>query len=245
MPHVRIFSFAAASLVGALFTLGADAASALTVNASGNATVQSGGPRTGANGLRFFNVEGGGSGSFASFGVADFVLAAQGASTVNGLALALTESNAAFTTPGGLNFFLVTDATTSITAGSSPLAFNAASLPDGLGSQLGTRYLVGTGTFASTGKANSGQVDSYTLSLTGSAQVLVNSVVTSGGVLRLVVAPVDATVAATFAGYANTQYAGPLLNLNVSAVPEADTAAMLLAGLGCLALLKRRRPAAR
>ena len=50
----------------------------------------------------------------------------------------------------------------------------------------------------------------------------------------------DGGVAATYAGYNNNTYAGPTLNIEVSAVPEADSWLMVLAGLSVISLSLRR-----
>src|SRR5262249_37709558 len=67
-----------------------------------NATVQPAGPRAGANGKNFFNMEGttaGGAG-FQSFGVADFNFGALGTVvSFSNVKLQMTESNAAFSFP--------------------------------------------------------------------------------------------------------------------------------------------------
>jgi autotransporter-associated beta strand protein len=197
----------------------ADTASA---TASLSSTVQVGGPRTGSNGSNFFNVEGSDNGSFASFGVLDFSVdsfnLAFPATAVSSLSLSLTESNSGFTkAAGGLNFYLVSDTTTSIANdGSSPLIFDSANAPEGLGTQLGaTPFLLGSGTFWG---ASTGTVDTYSLSLNSSAQTyFLNQLNTSGSTLRLVVTPTDTTGASTWAGSTNSATATrPLLSFDAT-----------------------------
>jgi hypothetical protein len=218
----------------------AAAGDASAVVAGANATVQPGGPRTGTSGTNFFNIEGSSNGSFSSFGVIDFTLAPSPSDSVSGLTLGLTESNAAFTKAGSLTFYVVSDSTTSIVAGSSPLSFTGSTT--GLGSQLGTQYLLGTGSFNSNGTTPTGALDNYTFTLSGGAQTFVNAVSQAGGKLRFVIAPNDATVAATFAGATNSATAShQVLTLITSAVPEPST--WLSMGIGVIALgtqLRRR-----
>src|SRR6202011_1757423 len=83
-----------------------------------------------------------------------------------GLSLTLTQSNAAFSNNGALQFYLTTDTTTSIDAGTSPLFYDAANLPTGLGSQLGTNYLLGLGTFM---PVSTGTQDRFSFSPSGAA----------------------------------------------------------------------------
>src|SRR5262245_33554919 len=89
-------------VAAALFVSAAGVANAASISllASDNATVQPGGPRAGASGKSFFNLEGSANTTFASFGVADFnfgsVVLGGTATGVSGAALQLTQSNAAF-----------------------------------------------------------------------------------------------------------------------------------------------------
>ena len=80
-------------------------AATYSANASGNATVQGGGPRSGSNGITYFNIEGEGDGSFASFGVADFSAASfnignNSVTGVNSLSLDLYDAPASFSANG-------------------------------------------------------------------------------------------------------------------------------------------------
>jgi hypothetical protein len=111
------------------------AASSVTVHAdifnfteaTDNATVQVAGPRTGVNGKNFFNLEGSVNGSFSSFGVAEFTLGALGSVNITEITLRFTESNAAFTKPGTIDFWLTSDNATSIQPPSPiGLIFNSA-----------------------------------------------------------------------------------------------------------------------
>jgi hypothetical protein len=204
----------------------------IQVPAFDNATVQPPpfGPRSGVNGKIFFNMEGSANGTFASFGVADFRLTPPvfPTVTVNSLTLEFTQQNAAFTHNGGLNFYLTEDTTTNIQPGTSPLAFNSGALPDGLGSQLLPRFLLGSGTFTET---MNGDLNSFTFAVPDAAQPYLTNQINSGGLLRLIVAPAEANVAATFAGSSNTDSAGPVLALNVTTVPEPSSFVLVAIGL--------------
>jgi hypothetical protein len=173
----------------------------INVAASDNATVQPGGPRAGDNGKRFFNIEGSGNGTFASFGVLDFNTSTFTTTSVTGAILQLTQANASFTTNGGLQIFLVPDTATDIQPGTSPLQY----VPPGTGfdNQLGTPLLLGTATFVQgTGGPfgdGSGTVDTFSLTINAATEALLQSEINAGKV-RLVVAPTDATVAATYRG---------------------------------------------
>jgi len=207
--------------------------------ASNNATIEPGGPRAGTNGKIFFNMEGSSNGSFASFGVVDFQTPT-GVTFGPGqeLTLALTQDNAAFTANGSLAFYVSTDTSTNIDPGTSPLAFDTASLPTGLGTQLDTKYLLGTGTFT---EVANGHTDLFTFTPTGAALSYLTTEIDSAGTIRLIVAPDDANVSATYAGFSNTSVTGPELTISSPAtVPEPSTMA-LQAGLLIAVVYARRR----
>ena len=218
-----------------------------TVAATANATIQPSGPRTGASGTNFFNLEGNSNGKFASFGVADFIpTAAPTTVSISNVALNLTESDAAFTAPGSFNIYLATDNTTAFSA----LKFDATNLATGgIGSQLGTLYTLGTATFSTTGNTNTGQLDTYNLTFANAtAQNLFLGDVQSGSTIRLALGTATDTTAATFAGSTNTTLAGPTLTYTANApVPEASTTAsfglLIVLGLGGVAIARRRKSA--
>ncbi|MDD5199673.1 MAG: autotransporter-associated beta strand repeat-containing protein [Terrimicrobiaceae bacterium] len=215
-----------ACVLGAAPLLTSALADTVSASAALSATVQVAGPRTGTSGTNFLNVEGSNNNTFASYGVLDFNVnsfnLAFAATAVSNLSLSLTEANSAFTVASGaLAFYLVTDTTTSIANdGSSPLIYNSAFAPQGLGTQLGaTPFLLGTGNFSTnSGNTGSGTVDTYSLSLSSDAQIYFLSQLNSAGSkLRLVVAPTDATGASTWAGSTNSTTANrPQLTFNVT-----------------------------
>lgn len=233
------------SLIAAAFALaGAGLAQAASVEAISNATVQPAGVRTGGNGINFFNIEGSSFGNFASYGVARFNVAGlkagfdasygAGGWAVDSIALVLTQSNAAFTANGLVDVFFTDDDTVSLTS-PSPLKYGFAG--DFADAQQVMQY--------SFTKVASGTVETHALFTRGAAnstgaQALAADLF-SDNLVTLALVDGNATVAATYAGYNNNTYAGPTLAINVVAVPEPETYALLLAGLGLLGVAARRR----
>jgi len=210
------------ALVAAMLATGVFAdvqASPLSIEALDNATVQPAGPRAGANGKNFFNVEGSANAAFASYGVADFNFGALPAViSVNSISISFVQSNAAFSTTGPITFSLDTRAPLSdIQPGTSPLAFDG--VDPGTTTDAGQGDLVllafGGGPFVYT-VGTTGDVNTYPLGLTPpNAAALVNRL-NSGSTIRIVVGTGVNNVAATWAGFSNTTFAGPTLNLDVT-----------------------------
>jgi hypothetical protein len=228
--------------------------------ASDNATVQPGGPRSGTNGKNFFNVEGSNYGANSSFGVLDFTAASFGISgtvtSVNSLNLLLRDAPAAFSTSGGLNFYLASNTTASIQPGGG-LTYNTANGVEGVGSQLGTLYLLGSGSYTKgvTGAGGTtGLAYNYALSLpAGAATTQFINALNNAGTLRLVVTPTNAATAATFGGFSSTTAGltdSPRLSFNAvtgiapATAPEPTSLALIAtAGLGVFAIARRRNRA--
>jgi hypothetical protein len=227
----------------------ADAGS-ISVLASNNATIQNSGPRTGTSGKSFYNMEASANGSFESFGVADFTLAAGAfggtATAINSATLALTQANAAFSKPDTVDVYLATNNVSSIDPGTSPFVYQAgndglAAIDPLLGASAAT--FLGTGIFNTTGNVNNGTVDMYSLNFTGGSLAALLNAGNNGGVVRLVtVSDVSTPMgAATYAGFSNTTAAGPTLTLNATVVPEPSSLILVsLAGIG-LTIVGRRR----
>ncbi len=191
---------------------GAERVSVLAVD---NATVQPAGPRPGDNGKRFFNVEGNGAGNFASFGVADFNLPTHEDSEVESirmLTLTLTQANASFTHDGGMHFWLTTDTTTDIQPSDTPdVTFVREDDPDGLDGQLAPRFSLGSGSFV---QVDDGQVDSYSFAVSRQLARYLREQIRSRGTIRILMSPADSSVAATYAGYSNVEFTGPVLTIS-------------------------------
>jgi hypothetical protein len=198
----------------AVASLARDARADIVISASDNATIQPGGPRAGVNGQRFFNMEGSDNTQFASFGVADFLPMPLNISVAS-VTLMLTQANASFTNDGSLLFYISGDTTTNIDAGTSPLFYDSSAAPTGLGTQLSPTHFLGGGVFT---QAADGTVDSFTFTLDAATMAYLDGQIGSGHPIRLIVAPGDAAVAATYAGFSNTEFSGPQLSL--AAVPE-------------------------
>jgi hypothetical protein len=216
--------------------------------ATANATVRPAGPRPGASGTNFFNVEGNANGPNASFGTADFApFGHPGAVTgVSGVTVSLIESNAIFTAPGPVHFYLASDTATPVTPGATTPAFVAGAGSEGVGSQLGTLFVLGSGNFTTTGNVNTGQVDTFTFSgLSAATDNYIITQLNGGGAFRLVITPGSDPVSATWAGFSNTtagQTGSPALAFNVSGVPEPSSLTLLgAAAAGALGYARRRR----
>lgn len=191
------------------------AASTYQALAFNNITVQPAGPRQGPNGLRFFNVEDNSNGAFASFGVAEFIAPAFNIfGTVNSigrLSLKLTSSNAAFSVSGFVDVWLTTDLATSTAQVGSPLIYDSASQPGGVGTQLDPKVKVGTFFYDVNLGSNVAFVTD--IKLDAATEAFIVSQINSGGVIRVIASNAGAG-AGTFAGYSNTNVAGPILDLD-------------------------------
>jgi len=191
--------------------------------AGDNATVRPAGPRSGTYGKLYFNVEGSANATNASYGVADFNFGtlALPVLTVNSVQLVLTEANAAYTAAGSVLVSLDQSTTlANIQSGTSPLAFDGAEPGTATDVSQGDLTLLGFGggpfAFTTVGNVNSGQKDTYSLTLTPAIQTELTNRLNSGSTIRIVIGTATAGVAATWAGYTNTTYVGPTLNLDVT-----------------------------
>jgi len=237
-------AFLGAALAALALSMPAHAAT-VTVEAFDNATVQPSGPRSGSNGKAFLNIEGTSLGSFASYGVARFDLAAAkgqfdaefgvGGWRVDTLALLLTQSNASFTADGTVGIRHTNADQASLLPGASALAWpidgdfaDLVSLGDYAFIELSTGTLERHALFERGGVVH-----------TGSGRLLED--VLAESLITLVLIDIDPAVAATYAGYTNFTLAGPTLELTVSAVPVPAALPLMLSALGVVPLLRRRR----
>jgi hypothetical protein len=183
------------------------------IMAPGHSTMQLFNPRARerVSTANFFNMEGSDNGTFASFGVVDFQSGLMNV-PITSLTLDLTQDNAAFTHNGTLIFYLSTDTATNIDPGTSPLIYNAADVPTGTGTQLNSLLLLGAGVFT---QSTNGAVDTFSFVPSAAVTSYLDGQISTGGPIRLVITPGDATVAATYAGFSNTEFTGPQLILGV------------------------------
>lgn len=219
-------------------------ADVVPVEAFNNATVQPAGPRPGANGKNFFNIEGSVNAAFASYGVARWDVSAAFAQfdssygagnwTIDLVQLELTQSNAAFTHSGNVRIGHTDDDTTNIEpAPASPLTYPIAG--DFADNTAVLDYF-----FPTTGNINTGQVDSYTLfdalGVNSAGGLALAADLSLEPFITLTLEELQSDVAATYAGFSHNSLAGP--TLVITATPEPATIALL--GFGVLAMFRRR-----
>lgn len=128
-------------------------------------TIQAAGPRTGVNGIRFWNIEGANNGGFASAGTLRFYMAdlvsqldaeyGAGGWKIDNVTLVAEQQNAAFTIDGAMQIYHVTEDSVGFTNGASdgspgdfsglgvsPLVFDDSQTAKVSGADLGTVTLV-------------------------------------------------------------------------------------------------------
>ena len=193
-------------------------------NAFDNATVQPAGPRAGANGKNYINVENAGAGANASYGVLDYnnsTLAYAPPSTVGTINEITLNTVTGFPVSGfqhngTFNVYLLDDSTTDIQPGTSPLIFDTtADATEGLGGQLGTRHLLGTISYSSA--QPTGVFTSFPLTNTDAGTLAVlKADLNSGTKFRVVVTPGDSAVAASWEGQFTSMgvLESPILSFN-------------------------------
>ena len=213
----------------------------ISLEATDNATVQPGGPRTGSSGKAFFNVEGGNNGAFASYGVADFDFAALApplggpVTSIDSVTLQLAQSNAGFSLAGPMSFYLTNQTGVDIQPGTSPAMYQGTNNgAASVGPELGPLSLLGSGNYT---VIENGAIDSFPLTFTGPALTSLLSAMNNDTTLRLVITPDDPATAATYAGFSNNTFAGPTLVIDATVVPEPAT--LILLALGAAAWVGR------
>ena len=190
---------------------------------TGNATVQGAGPRSGANGQNFFNLEGSDNNAFASFGVIDIdlsplFLGGNPYSTVTGATLTLAENNAAFSHPGSYSVYLTNQTGVDISSTNTNLKAittnNGAAMVDVNNLLTPLSTALGSDAFTTTGNVNNGQLHTVSLNFTGGSLTSIINALNSGGKLRLVLTPDTHDTVATFSGWSNTTAGrpGPVLS---------------------------------
>jgi hypothetical protein len=170
------------------------------LTATAASTVQSGGPRPGAAGRTYFNVQGKANERFASFGVLDYRSAKPETpvTKVGKLTLTLTQSVARFSKDGAIRIAVAPDVTTDPKPEGSTLKFDPKA-EGGVGEQLGKLIPLASAQ-ASFTKRKTGDVDAIVLMPSAEAEAVLIRQINSGGVIRLVVTPADDAVAATYFG---------------------------------------------
>jgi hypothetical protein len=160
----------------------------IEVTASKSLTIPPGGPRSGENGSKYFNIEGRDNKQYASFGVLIFEIPKEAQDKkVKSVTLTLVQSVARFSKDGAIRFFLAPDLND---VGDLKFATNT---PDGLGNRIMAFQHMGSGNFK---KRETGKTDSFSLTVDDIARERF----AKGDNLYLVIVPADATVAATYFG---------------------------------------------
>lgn len=188
-----------------------------------NATVQPGGPRSGANGKRFLNMEGNDNGAFASYGIVD-VNAADLAipftvGDISNVTLTLYNAPAGFSRDGNIKIYITEDTAVDIQPGTSPLKWDANTLPEGINpADLNPRHELGTGFYDST--LVDGHPFVYNLTVNGAAKTYLIGQINADAKIRLVITPLENGCAATYSGYTDTiptgESAAPILSLDAT-----------------------------
>jgi hypothetical protein len=168
--------------------------------ASKSLTIQSAGPRQGAAGGNYFNVQGKNKERFAGFGVLVFpVPKGDDKAEIKNLTLTLVQSVPAFSSDGKIAFLLAhpTDAD----RGSlEKLKYDPAATRGLPKDAFKSLTPLGSGAFK---KVDTGKVDAFTLALDETARNELHKLIKGGGALHIVVAPEDDDVAATYFGAGN------------------------------------------
>jgi hypothetical protein len=175
----------------------------IEVTASKSLTIQPGGPRSGENGEKYFNIEGKDNEKYASFGVLVFDIPKEVQDKkVKSVTLTLVQSISRFAKDGAIRFFLAPDLN-----GAGDLKFDT-NTTDGLGNRIMAFQAMGSGNFK---KLETGKAETFSLTLDDIARERI----AKGGKLYVVIVPADLAVAATYFGAnENAQDKSPKLILD-------------------------------
>ncbi len=166
----------------------APAHAGVELTATRSLIIQPTGPRSGDAGSKYFNIEGKGNDKFASFGILVFEIPKDlQDKMVKNATLTLTQSIPGFAKDGAIRFFLAPDLDATGELRFDPTA------DDGIGNQIKKLHALGSGSFK---KLETGKTESFSLTIDETARERI----AKGGTLCLVIAPADATVAATYFG---------------------------------------------
>ena len=181
-------------------------------------------------------IDAGAGNGFPSFVVLDYNTSSFGltapATSFSNVVFSVNESDFASTKAGSFTLYLSENTASVATAnGGSPLMYQAANAPSGLGTQLGTSgsTLFPLATFTSSGSTTSTSIDTYSLTLSGAAQSYLAqefSNTSTNNDVRLVLASNDTT------GYLT-------LDGNTSAVATATPAGQIMPTLSFTAALNQ------
>ena len=208
-----------------------------------NATVQQGGVRSGTSSTNFFNMQNNANGNFASYGVAEWNLGAGSflnapaglvGDDIGGLSVRMTQDNPRFSSDTPLRFWLWSNTSPSLAPGSTEITFDSTAVggisdpPQPWFSDPYSIWEIGTGNYIET---VSGDQDIFTFdasSWDAAARDYVATQLNDSGLLRVVIESTldtGANGSATYAGYTNSTYSGPELQLTVGGSIPTDTPA--------------------
>jgi hypothetical protein len=186
----------------------------------------------------FFNVEGSNNFPFEVLAVADFTLPAEpSAIGIENASLTIYEDPASFAVPGPIEVYLAGNSDPNLIDATANPVEGAPSYQSGSNglAAIDTAFapfstLLGTANFLASGIPGTATV--VPLTLEGPELAAALSVVNSGGSLRLIVTPGNATVAMTAAGQGNNDGAPPTLSYT-TVVPEPGAFLLVVVGLLC------------
>jgi hypothetical protein len=170
------------------------------VVASKSLTVQAGGPRQGAAGTNYFNIQGKNKDRYAGFGVLVFpVLKGDERAEIKNLTIALVQSIPSFASDGKIKFYLARPADADPSS-VEKLKYDSTATGGLAKDAFKSLYPLGSAAFK---KVETGRLDTFVLAPDAMARDELRSLIKTGGVLHIVIAPEDDDVAATYFGAGN------------------------------------------